>query len=246
MFSAILFAALLSFSGAGKLPANLKVCKRTDPNINECFRDAVQDSLPKIKAGIPELNFPPFEPFEIPSMSIQAGHSAVQVVQNYKNLKLHGLSESIVDDAKLEHSEDGFKAEMDVTIPTVRAEADYEVHGQLLMLPITGSGKSSLLFKDSKATILMVGKKIEKKGKTYLEVSELKVDFVPKVGEFHFDNLFNGDQALGDSMNKMINENWKELFEEIKPGFDEIFSKLFQTTANSIFTKIAGDDMFPV
>ncbi|KAK5638908.1 hypothetical protein RI129_013203 [Pyrocoelia pectoralis] len=228
------------------LSENLKVCKRTHPNLNECFRDAVQDALPKIKDGISKLHFLPIEPFEIASMSIAAGHSAVQVVQNYNNLKLYELSKSVVNSAKLEHTEDGFKAEIDVTIPLVRAEANYHVDGKLLMLPIAGDGKCTLIFKESKAVINMIGHKIEKKGKTYLEIIDLKVEFVPKDADFHYDNLFNGDKALGDSMNTLINENWKELFDEIRPGFEEIFSKLFKNAANSIFTKVPGEDIFPL
>ncbi|KAK4877883.1 hypothetical protein RN001_010389 [Aquatica leii] len=217
----VILAACVCFANSGKLPSDIKVCKHSDPNLNECFKDA------------------------IPSLSIDAGSESMKVVQNYKNMKIYDLTNSVINSAKLEHDGDNIYAEFQVTIPLVRGESDYTVDGKILMLPIKGEGQCTMVFKDSKATLKMNGTKFNKNGKSYLNVSEFKVNFEPKVAEFNFDNLFNGDKKLGDAMNTLINENWRGLFEEVKEGYEETFGQLFKQTTNSIFTKISVDELFP-
>jgi hypothetical protein len=54
---------------------------------------------------------------------------------------------------------------------------------------------------------------VKKKGKTHMKFVSGKGTFKPSSIVFHFDNLFNGDKLLGDEINRVVNENWKLLFE---------------------------------
>lgn len=59
-----------------------------------------------------------------------------------------------------------------------------------------------------------------------------------------FENLFNGDKALGENMNLFLNENWQDILKELKPGVTDAFAQIFSNIINGIFQKIAYSDIF--
>lgn len=59
-------------------------------------------------------------------------------------------------------------------------------------------------------------------------------------------NLFNGDKALGDNMNKFLNENWKEIFTELKPSIEEAFSAIFEVYSKRILERVQFKNLFLV
>lgn len=58
------------------------------------------------------------------------------------------------------------------------------------------------------------------------------------------DNLFNGNKVLGDTMNSFMNENWKEIFDELKPGILEALGSVIVNIANNVFDRVPYDTMF--
>ncbi|KAF5287444.1 hypothetical protein FQR65_LT12269 [Abscondita terminalis] len=241
----LLIATCLGSTLGGKLPSDIKVCRRSDPKLSECFKDAIQDALPKLRNGVPEIDFSPIEPYEIKSLTIDAGSDSMKVVQNYKNMKIYELSNSIIEAASLFHDGDNFYAVLEVLIPITRGEGDYSIDGNLMMLPIKGEGKCSIVFKDSKVALKMNGTKFESGGESFLRINEFHVNFEPALAEFKFDNLFNNDKKLGEAMNTLINQSWRDLFEEVKDPYEQTFADLFKDTTNAIFTKIPVEELFP-
>lgn len=57
-------------------------------------------------------------------------------------------------------------------------------------------------------------------------------------------NLFNGNKALGDAMNRFIKENWKNIFDDMKPSLFEAFAGIFKNMLNKIFSTVPYDEMF--
>lgn len=70
-----------------------------------------------------------------------------------------------------------------------------------------------------------------------------EVEAKPKRVLFNFENLFNGDKALGDTMNGFLNENWKLLYDELRhdiqrglaDNFHEFIAKIFDKYPYSKF-----------
>lgn len=85
-----------------------------------------------------------------------------------------------------------------------------------------------------------------KKGQVYMKIRQYDIKLIPKKISFHFSNLFNGDKALGEQMNKFLNENSDIVFNELKPSYEQSFSLLFKDITNKIFTKVPMDQVFPV
>ncbi len=60
----------------------------------------------------------------------------------------------------------------------------------------------------------------------------------------YYTGLFNGDKTLGDSLNSFINENWSDIFNEMKSAINHNFGAVFRTIINKVFEKIPYKDLF--
>lgn len=45
-------------------------------------------------------------------------------------------------------------------------------------------------------------------------------------------------------MNSFMNENWKEIFDELKPGILEALGSVIVNIANNVFDRVPYDTMF--
>jgi len=60
----------------------------------------------------------------------------------------------------------------------------------------------------------------------------------------HFSGLFNGNEALANNMNLFLNENWKDILQELKKPITDGFGNIFATIINHIFNSFSYSDMF--
>lgn len=63
--------------------------------------------------------------------------------------------------------------------------------------------------------------------------------------EFNYENLFNGNEELSTRIHKLLNENWKEVGEEVIAGTEKAYGAILKSIANSVFNKVSMDDIFP-
>lgn len=82
-----------------------------------------------------------------------------------------------------------------------------------------------------------MGTPVEKDGEIYMGVEQLTLDLEPKKMIYKVENLFNGDKALGDNMNLFLNENWREIFNEVRASLTKAYGEVFRTIINSVFSK---------
>lgn len=74
-------------------------CHRSDPKFDTCVIENFKSALPYYIQGIPELEIPPLDPYELDFFTFN--HSiADQIKVNgvIKNLVAHGLSNLVLDD----------------------------------------------------------------------------------------------------------------------------------------------------
>jgi hypothetical protein len=50
-------------------------------------------------------------------------------------------------------------------------------------------------------------------GKSFIKTLATNVTIDPEMVWVNFENLFNGNKQLGDNINRVLNDNWKELLE---------------------------------
>lgn len=58
------------------------------------------------------------------------------------------------------------------------------------------------------------------------------------------DNLFNGDKILGDTTNQFLNENWRDLFNELQPAIQRALGKMNLAVAKPVFESIPYAELF--
>nr|CAD7446979.1 unnamed protein product [Timema bartmani] len=246
----------------------LKICSRSDPKLNQCIMESVEILRPYLVTGIPELDIPSCEPLCVPQIVINQGKGAVSVESTYNNIKLYGPTNFALKYVKLDLDND--RVRIKLSLPFLHMTADYSLDGRILMLPITGSGKShanymtelstsyqeralqynetplSTVPADIDVSCNMLGEVINKKdGKKHFNVKDFKVKFDIGHCSLHLGDLFHGDQELGDTMNMLLNDNWKNLAEEIKPTLENTISSLLKNMSNNIYRKYSLDELLP-
>jgi hypothetical protein len=83
-----------------------------------------------------------------------------------------------------------------------------------------------------------------KKGKTFIKIISSKVNLDPELISYNFEIIFNGDKQLGDNINWVINDNWKEVFDDVKDGYVEVINRIFLELFNNFFSTVSLENAF--
>ncbi|XP_044764566.1 circadian clock-controlled protein daywake-like [Coccinella septempunctata] len=238
----VLLHSIVVPSSGAKLPEDWTRCRINEPDSNECLKKAVEEAIHKLINPAPEVGLTSLDPLLIPALTIGAGSGPVNVAQNFKNIKLHGLTGSIVLNATFDQENTRLLAES--ITPVLRLEADYSMNGRILLLPIQGNGPCNVTLINTHINHTLQGEKVQKKGKEYIRIVSYNVTLYPDKVEFKFDNLFNGDERLGAEINRVLNENQDAVFGDVRGGYEQSFGLIFQGLANRLFNRVALKDVF--
>lgn len=85
---------------------------------------------------------------------------------------------------------------------------------------------------------------IQKNGKEYLQAEKFKFGFDVSRLYMSFEDLFNGDKALGDNMNLFLNENWQDILKELKPSINDALAQIFAALINAVFAKVPYNEIW--
>lgn len=232
----------LSTCFAAKFPAGYTLCK---PEDEKCLFERIAATFAQHAQGIPELNLVALDPLKIAKMDIVQGKdSPINVVLNFKDVDLTGLSQATVNKAN------GFNAnptkmELSLQAPVASLVGGYKINGKVLVLPIQGEGKSNMTMENINLQLKWTGKLVDRaNGKQYYQLDKLKATFDTTRFYMSFSNLFNGDKALGDNMNQFLNENWQDILKELKPAIIDAFTQIFQSVISNVFNKVPYNELY--
>lgn len=138
---------------------------------------------------------------------------------------------------------------------------DYELDGKVLLLPIKGTGDSTINLCKSFFNLSKYFKKIKywflvnlyfdtsfkfeeqkKNSKTYIKILSNDLKMKPRQIKFDFENLFNGDKRLGDNMIQVLNDNWKEVYDDVESSYVEIVSTILKSLFTNFFAKVSIEE----
>ncbi|GLV31067.1 uncharacterized protein CBL_12140 [Carabus blaptoides fortunei] len=221
------------------LPPYLKKCSISDPNFNQCYVDHGNMAIPTISKGDKKYHFPNLEPFKIDKISIDT-NSNLHV--DMTNIEMHGLNKTILQAA----DNDVIKNNYTYTylIPNLEMTGDYELKGNILVLSLEGKGTSVFKFKNVKCVYNVVYERYTKNDVDYLRRTTSSLDYDMEHATMHFDNLFNGNKQIGDEMNKVLNENWKEVSGEFKPAVSSTILQIVDTVFARFLAIVPADELF--
>ncbi|KAG8238452.1 hypothetical protein J437_LFUL002909 [Ladona fulva] len=131
-----------------------------------------------------------------------------------------------------------------MVLPSISTASNYEMEGKILLLPITGSGKSYGNYSDISATATVKSEKVKRSGLLYYSVRNFDINFDVGHASVRMNNLFGGNKVAGDAMNAFLNENWQLLFGEMKPHLEKTVASVFKDISNKIFERFPVNDLF--
>jgi len=244
-FSLKFIAGCLTFASARivlaaspvKLPNGFMPCKLNDPALNDCIKNGLQIATPYLSEGIPSLGLLPTDPLRINTLEVSQGMGAVQLKLLFKDLDILNLNSSVINTLSYDPKKYFIRVSLMVKKPVI-LESLYEARGKVLILPIVGNGTCKLTLENYKSVTNVQLKPKVKNNDTYLDITNLSLKFTTSKLHMKFNNLFNGEKILGDNMNVFLNENWKELLDEMQPTFESALGTAFVAIIQQFFNKI--------
>ncbi|KAJ0181378.1 hypothetical protein K1T71_003463 [Dendrolimus kikuchii] len=218
------------------------MCPREDKALGRCLRDALNAYIPKLATGLPEYGIPPCEPLLVPSLSIQQAAGPISVTSSFSDVTVRGPSNMRVIDVDVDPKRHKVVAKL--FIPELRMRGNYNLAGQLLMLPIEGEGQFSSKYGDIDAIVtITLGRRARPHDSDALSCEQLDVSFHVGYASMQLENLFGGDGDLGHAMNKFLNENWQKLAQELQVPMEEALREFFKPLADHAFGTLKADDI---
>ncbi|XP_049887877.1 circadian clock-controlled protein daywake-like [Pectinophora gossypiella] len=184
----ILFA-VCAVSVCGKVtPDYFPQCKKSDPQIEKCVLDSVENLRPKLKGGIPELNIPALEPFTVPTLKLDRTAPNLRLKAVIKNMRAVGGSKFKVEKLKI-NLNNKYAAEVKISLPKLLVSCDYDVRGsRILTLDISGKGKLRGNFTGITVVAKGVGKPVVREGVEYLQADKVVMKLRIGHGQVAFDD----------------------------------------------------------
>ncbi|GAB6024719.1 hypothetical protein CHUAL_009853 [Chamberlinius hualienensis] len=185
--------------------------KNNKTNLEGCFLQFWHGFIPILKKGIPEYTIPSIEPLVIDQILFSEKSSLVSVSAKFTNVKVDGASlmepQSVIIDRK------GRKITLKLIFPFLNATGLYEMNGTVTLLPVDSKGKFSVFMTGINATatfdVVQVG--------TSTQMGQLIIDFDIKNFVVNVEGILDGG-PIGDAINKLINENGRDVLADIKPS----------------------------
>uniref|UniRef100_A0A1Y1KJ36 Uncharacterized protein n=1 Tax=Photinus pyralis TaxID=7054 RepID=A0A1Y1KJ36_PHOPY len=240
----MLFILLIQFVFLGSpalsadLPSYIKLCKKTVPDISQCMVNSIAELIPYLIKGIPELNFPPIDPMHGRNVSFTVRQSSIKVYAELGNGVVTGLKDMKVEYAKLDFDSGIFETK--VTVPRLIIKGQYRFKGTVMLFDIDGGGDGEINATDASAVLTQFGEYYMKDGVRYIKFDKADLKAHAEGLSIRLDDLFKNNEALTQSVNKLINDN----IQTLKFELDELLGKAIQQTALRDFLEIYN--MFPI
>ncbi|XP_034238713.1 protein takeout-like [Thrips palmi] len=246
LFGAVALMAVLCVTEALKLPPYIKACRRNDPQLDECGLKNGREAVSRFVNGDRKYKIPNLSPLTLYNFAVNSGSRTVGINLNFKEAQIHGLGGVDIKATRFDLKKK--RIEFDLVWDVFYVLGDYEINGRVLVLPIQGRGPANITVTDLVVTFGFDYELVPKKktGKDHISLTTSNVKF--EIGHAYFDlkNLFNGDRLLGDNMNVFLNENWKEVANELGPSLADAIGEVIRQIIQQIVDVVPYDNIFPV
>ncbi|XP_026748908.1 circadian clock-controlled protein daywake-like [Galleria mellonella] len=213
--------SLICLYAFGHLASSTSVPFITKCNLNDskCIKKSTQAVIPIFANGIPDMGIESLEPMEL--KKVDASTSNLKLIVT--DLSIAGIKNCIAKKIQFDDSKPTkflFKIEC-----TADLKGNYEMNGQLLILPIQGKGRVTAVIRKIVFTITgEYGKITGKDGETHWDITNWKHTFdIKEKSDLNFENLFNGNEVLGKTAQEVINSSANDILLEIGMPFTTAF-----------------------
>ncbi|XP_072764813.1 circadian clock-controlled protein daywake-like [Anoplolepis gracilipes] len=237
----LLVLATIDAEAVRDIPEFLHVCQVREPDYETCVSNSIIELKPYLKVGVPEYNIPSLEPLKLKKLMITTT-SSLQIVAT--DVNVCGASNFEVIQIKIDIENLLFM--VDVALPHITVDGKYDVDGKILLLPIRGSGPMNGNFSDCIGKCKIQGERyFDENSVEKVRITEFTLNVSVGKGSLRLENLFNGDQVLGDLINSAINNNFELFLKEFLPSVEMALSDAFRGIADNIVQQFSFEQLFP-
>ncbi|BES95609.1 Hypothetical protein NTJ_08418 [Nesidiocoris tenuis] len=220
-----------------------RACSRNDPNVTECVKRVGTLAIQGVVKGDPKYRIPRLDPMLIEELKVQQGTKQVGLSIICKKCLLYGLPTTEFIQADVDW--DKKSCTWGFHVNEINVKGKYNVSGQVLLLPITGSGNAEFNLYDINFKYIYEWEENKIANWTYINVTKSEFPLEVKNMTIKLENLFNGDKLLGENMNRFINDNWAVILKDIKPALSEALASLTTSVLTNMAKVVPFDLMFP-
>ena len=157
---------------------------------------------------------------------------------------LTGLSKSTIYKATgFKNDPDHNKLQIRLRSPAFHLEGPYKANGNVMFVPVTAKGMANLTLENIDVTLKFLTKKIEKDGKTYMNIEKKKVTFESSKLLLNFTNKI-ASKEFEDTMNNLLNSNSELVMREVKPSICENFGSFYAEVINEVLSNTPYNELF--
>ncbi|XP_041973831.1 protein takeout [Aricia agestis] len=216
-------------------------CSQQDPEVDDCLLRSFNSLVDHLKRGTPELGIERTETLVIDELSIALGSGPDGYRATFKDIHATGVENMTITNVRSDLETHQFQLTM--YGPHISTTARYRSSGILLLVRASGGGDYWGEYEGVKAKVYFRGEPYTKKGKTYLKLKQLKLDFSVKSIRMGVENLENSNAVLEAALNLFINTNAQELMKEMKPQLKQDLAEKMSRFLDRILAKIPYNDL---
>ncbi|XP_072932837.1 protein takeout-like [Epargyreus clarus] len=201
---AVTAMAVICFSDVGSV--SVRKCKSDD---HKCARQSAQELIPVIAAGIPEYQMEALDPIKLKKIDASSPNLRLIV----RDVIVTGIKDCTAKKIKRDKSKNNIFLQL---LCSCQVEGQYEMKGQLLILPMEGKGPVHVTLRKAEFNVNLDVTEVKKGDVPYIEIKGWKHTFNLKdKSDVVFDNLFNGNEVLAQAAREVISQSGNEIILEV-------------------------------
>ncbi|XP_039278064.1 protein takeout-like [Nilaparvata lugens] len=246
MYRTLIFSCLVTFclingSSSIRLPQYIKPCK-IDATLDDCALKSGRIAIPKLVNGDRKYKIPKLDPFQVKSFIMDHGSKQIGLKLEMFNSLLIGLKHIKFTASRMDMKKRHI--EWDLIVPKLEVFGEYKVDGKIFVLPIAGNGNGSMTLINLNATFIVDFDKEKRNGKDYIKIMSNRIKFDCSRLYFKLDHLLNRNKLLGDNLNQFLDENWREVLNELEDSIATPISEISTAILKGIVNDIPFDEVF--
>ncbi|KAI4464414.1 hypothetical protein MML48_3g00010780 [Holotrichia oblita] len=217
----------------------IKPCHKHDPNINKCLQRSANYLIAHLRRGIPELELTPPEPIIIDEIGLALGSGPDGYRATFRDIKAYGISNLTITAVRSDVPTCQFQ--LTFAVPKISARAQFQSSGILILVPASGGGDYWGEYGGARAKVYVKCNPVQKHGRTYLKLEQMKFDFSLKDIKMGVENVHNSNTIIQAALNLFINTNAHDIVKEMKPALIKKLVTLMQNFVQGLFDNIPYD-----
>ncbi|GJQ85144.1 hypothetical protein Trydic_g9141 [Trypoxylus dichotomus] len=218
----------------------IKPCHKRDPNVNKCLQKSANFLMSNIRRGIPELQLTPPEPIIIDEIGLALGTGPDGYRATFRNIKAYGISNLTI--TAIRSDLPTYQYQLSFAVPKISVRAQFQSSGILILVPASGGGDYWGEYSGARAKVYVRCKPVERYGRTYLQLEQMKFDFSVKDIKMGVENVHNSNSVIQAALNLFINTNAQDIVKEMKPDLIKKFLMLMSNFVQGLFDYIPYDE----